>query len=111
MFKHLTTPILKINSKSLIINTGTIRRFNTSSINMQFSFITKQQVEQLIKEKTPVEDFILIDVREPSEFNSSELPPIHSSAYNIPVGDLGPAFLTLDNKQFKQTYGKLWIID
>ena len=82
-----------------------LRQFTTTNSHFQYAFITKQEIENLLKD-SPNENFYLIDVRENSEFTSNDLPPIHTSAHNIPVGDLGPAFLTLDNKQFKQAYGK-----
>ncbi|KAG2375239.1 hypothetical protein C9374_009862 [Naegleria lovaniensis] len=64
--------------------------------------ITKQELSSLLE--TDHSQIVLLDVREPSEYTSSDFPSIHSSAHNIPINTLKEAF-HLDEHEFKNKYG------
>ncbi|KAF0974489.1 hypothetical protein FDP41_006521 [Naegleria fowleri] len=64
--------------------------------------ITKQELSSLLQ--TNPSHVVLLDVREPSEYTSSDLPAIHSSAHNIPINTLKEAF-HLNDTEFKNKYG------
>ncbi|KAL9650839.1 hypothetical protein ABK040_001889 [Willaertia magna] len=86
-------PLIFIHQKTKIMS------YSTQQVNI----LDKQQVKEILNNKTADKDFILIDVREPAELK--DLPKINESAHNIPLNDVGPAFLTLDDKRFKSQYG------
>nr|CAG4713704.1 unnamed protein product [Naegleria fowleri] len=97
--------LLSNNNNNNHYNSTVIRCFSSSQFSLRYSFINKEDIQQLLKDKVPDQDFVLIDVRENEEFTSADLPAIHTSAHNIPLNDLGPALLTMDAKQFKYVYG------
>jgi len=109
MFKSLRTFPAALKKATtggqFIMSSNKARFFSSTGGSLSFALINKQELETLLKEKQADKDFILIDVRQPEEFKSADLPPIDKSAHNIPVSDVGPAFQSLDNKSFKQTYG------
>ncbi|KAG2381250.1 hypothetical protein C9374_006239 [Naegleria lovaniensis] len=100
MMRTHTHPQLFLNN-----STNIMRCFSSSQLSLQYSFIKKDEIQQLLNDQIPDQDFVLIDVRENQEFTSVDLPAIHNSAHNIPINDLGPALLTMDAKQFKHVYG------
>lgn len=76
-------------------------RFYSSSTN-EPNLINKEELKKLIEKRE--EPYVLIDVRNPDEVTSPDMPLIES-AVNIPLPDLGSAFMMMDEKRFKTSYG------
>ncbi|KAL9651885.1 hypothetical protein ABK040_000231 [Willaertia magna] len=98
LFLHKKNPLLFSHNKQSMLFYSTKNTILSSQ-----QIISKEQIKELLNNKIADKDFILIDVREPTELNI--LPKIDESAHNIPLNDIGPAFLTLDDKRFKSQYG------
>jgi rhodanese-related sulfurtransferase len=73
-----------------------------SSNTKEPKLINKEELRKLIEKKE--EPYVLIDVRNPDEVTSPDMPLIES-AVNIPLPDLGSAFMMMDEKRFKTSYG------
>ncbi|EFC49181.1 predicted protein [Naegleria gruberi] len=65
--------------------------------------ITKTQVQSLLG-NLPT-DLVLLDVREHSEYTSTDLPAIHNSAINVPVATVKNVF-ELSDEEFEKQVGK-----
>ena len=66
--------------------------------------ISKSELQSLFKNEQATQKLTLLDVRDPSEFTSTELPPIHLTAKNVPVATVKSVF-ELENGEFEKSVG------
>ena len=80
----------------------------------QPKLITKLELAELLLQLYPDENvtsatsspqLLLLDVRDPSEFNSTTLPAIHTSAKNIPLNSIQHAFEHFTEEEFEKQFG------
>ncbi|KAF0977986.1 hypothetical protein FDP41_003308 [Naegleria fowleri] len=78
------------------------------------TYISKQELKQILQNQEAGKDFVLMDVREPYEFaqepsavepNGESFPPIHPNAINIPLMSIEHIFLYTSRDTFLKQYG------